>query len=83
MDRFAAFLRSHGKMAALVALAIVVLGAAVWSIDRLARTRALASAQEDASNEAMIIATSLQAELDKFSLVPLVLAEDPQVNSLR
>ena len=82
MDRFAAFLRSHGKMAALVALAIVVLGAAVWSIDRLARTRALASAQEDASNEAMIIATSLQAELDKFSLVPLVLAEDPQVNSL-
>lgn len=30
----------------------------------------------------MIIAASLQAELDKFSLVPLVLAEDPQVNSL-
>ena len=66
----------------MAAIALVLLGAAIWSIDHLARTRALASAQQDARNEAMIIATSLQAELDKFSLVPLVLAEDPQVSSL-
>lgn len=82
MQRFASLFRSRGRLVALVATALVLLGAAVWSIDRLARTRALASAQEDARNEAMIIATSLQAELDKFSLVPLVLAEDPQVNGL-
>lgn len=82
MHPLATILRSHGKLVALVAIAFVLLGAAVWSIDRLTRMTALASAQEDARNEATIIATSLQAELDKFSLVPLVLAEDPQVNSL-
>ena len=82
MPRIAVFLRSHGKLVALTVTALALLGTAVWSIDRLTRMRALASAQEDARNEAMIIATSLQAELDKFSLVPLVLAEDPQVSSL-
>lgn len=82
MPRIAVFLRSHGKLVALTVTALALLGTAVWSIDRLTRMRALASTQEDARNEAMIIATSLQAELDKFSLVPLVLAEDPQVSSL-
>ena len=82
VQRFTRLLRSHGKLAALASIMLVFLSGAIWAIDRVTRTSALASARDDASNEAMIIATSLQAELDKFSLVPLVLAEDPQVLSL-
>lgn len=78
----AILLRSRGRIIALVLLAVVLIGAAIWSIDRFARARATAAAREAARNEAMIISASLQSELDKFSLVPLVLAEDPQVRSL-
>jgi two-component system C4-dicarboxylate transport sensor histidine kinase DctB len=52
------------------------------SIERLARREATAAAQQAGRNDARIIAASLQSELDKFSLVPLVLARDPQVRSL-
>lgn len=82
MDYFAASLRSRGMTVALGLLALALIGAALWSSDHLTQATATASAQEDARNEAMIISASLQSELDKFSLVPLVLAEDPQVRSL-
>jgi len=67
---------------ALGLLAVALIAAGWWSVDRLTRARATAAAQEVARNEAMIISASLQSELDKFSLVPLVLAEDPQVRKL-
>ena len=82
MRSLATLFRSHGKSVALAVIAVALTGAAFWSIDHFARARATAAAQEAARNEAMIISASLQSELDKFSLVPLVLAEDPQVRSL-
>ena len=71
--------RRRLKLVAVALMILAVIGVAVWSIDRLARARATQSAQEAARNETKIITASLQSELDKFSLVPLVLAEDPQV----
>ncbi|MFZ1742364.1 MAG: cache domain-containing protein, partial [Pontixanthobacter sp.] len=46
------------------------------------RSRALDQTGSSAKNDAAILAAGLQSELDKFSLVPLVLAEDPEVQSL-
>lgn len=65
---------------ALLVAALVV--AAFLSIERFARSGATAAAQQAGRNDARIIAASLQSELEKFSLVPLVLARDPQVRSL-
>lgn len=52
------------------------------AIDRTMRASALDEAENAAQNEAAILAAGLESELDKFSLVPLVLARDPQVQSL-
>ncbi len=62
------------------ALLVAALGLLV--IDRTMRTSALDEANRAAQNEAAILAAGLESELDKFSLVPLVLARDPQVQSL-
>lgn len=62
------------------ALLVSALGLLV--IDRTLRAAALGEAQRAARNEAAILAAGLESELDKFSLVPLVLARDPQVQSL-
>lgn len=62
------------------ALLLAALG--LLAIDRTMRTSALDEAKDAAQNEAAILAAGLQSELDKFSLVPLVLARDPQVQSL-
>ncbi len=51
-------------------------------LDRAMRTAALGEAERAAQNEAAILAAGLESELDKISLVPLVLARDPQVQSL-
>lgn len=79
MSRFFGVRRKH---AALILLGVVVIGTALWAIDRTTRAAATAAASEAAQDEAKIISASLQSELDKFSLVPLVLAEDPQVRGL-
>jgi two-component system, NtrC family, C4-dicarboxylate transport sensor histidine kinase DctB len=52
------------------------------AIDRAMRASALDEAENAAQNEAAILAAGLESELDKFSLVPLVLVRDPQVQSL-
>jgi two-component system C4-dicarboxylate transport sensor histidine kinase DctB len=62
------------------ALLMVALGLLVT--DRAMRASALGDAERAAQNEAAILAAGLESELDKFSLVPLVLAQDPQVRSL-
>ena len=65
---------------AIGALLIAALG--LLAIDRTMRASALEEAENAAKNEAAILAAGLESELDKFSLVPLVLARDPQVLSL-
>lgn len=62
------------------ALLLAALG--LLAIDRTMRASALDEAENAAQNEAAILAAGLESELDKFSLVPLVLARDPQVQSL-
>lgn len=63
------------------ALVSMALGA-LWLVDRTMRSRAIVGEQISARDDAAILATSLTSELDKFSLLPLALAEDPQVKAL-
>ena len=70
-------------LAALLVTGILLIAAlGLLVIDRTARASALGEAERAAQNEAAILAAGLESELDKFSLVPLVLARDPQVQSL-
>ena len=62
--------------------ALLVAALGLLAIDRTMRASALEEARRAAENEAAILAAGLESELDKFSLVPLVLARDPQVQSL-
>jgi two-component system, NtrC family, C4-dicarboxylate transport sensor histidine kinase DctB len=69
---------------AIIAMSAVLLTAilGLLATDRATRASAMAEASLAAKNEAAILAAGLESELDKFSLVPLVLARDPQVQSL-
>lgn len=70
-------------LAGIIAIGILLLAAlGLLAIDRTMRASALDEAENAAQNEAAILAAGLESELDKFSLVPLVLARDPQVQSL-
>jgi len=69
-------------IAILVCIALLVGAMGLLVIDRTMRLSALDEARLAAQNEAAILAAGLESELDKFSLVPLVLARDPQVRSL-
>ncbi|OYW22425.1 MAG: hypothetical protein B7Y98_03480 [Sphingomonas sp. 32-62-10] len=51
-------------------------------LDRTMRNAALAEARKVAAADAATLSAGLRSELEKFSLVPLVLAEDPQVRDL-
>ncbi len=67
----------------IIAIGILLLAAlGLLTIERTMRASALEEAQNSAENEAAILTAGLESELDKFSLVPLVLARDPQVQSL-
>ncbi len=63
-------------MLALLALLAVV------GLDRQATATAKAEARQAGRNDAAILVAGLQAELDKFSVAPLVLAGDPEVRAL-
>lgn len=70
-------------LAGIIAIGVLLIAAlGLLAIDRTMRTSALNEAENAAQNEAAILAAGLESELDKFSLVPLVLARDPQVQSL-
>jgi two-component system, NtrC family, C4-dicarboxylate transport sensor histidine kinase DctB len=73
----------RGYLAGIVAIGVLLVAAlGLLAIDRTMRGSALDEARSAAKNEAAILAAGLESELDKFSLVPLVLARDPQVQSL-
>lgn len=70
-------------LAGIIAIGVLLIAAlGLLATDRTMRAAALDEAQNAAQNEAAILAAGLESELDKFSLVPLVLARDPQVQSL-
>ena len=76
-------LPGRGYVAGIIAIGVLLIAAlGLLVIDRTMRTSALDEAEKGAKNEAAILAAGLESELDKFSLVPLVLARDPQVQSL-
>lgn len=66
-----------GSVAALLVGALAVL-----AVDRAMRTTALAETRAAAESDAAILAAGLESELNKFSLVPRVLAVDPEVAAL-
>lgn len=73
----------RGYLAGIIAIGLLLAATlGLLAIDRTMRSSALDEAQKAAQNEAAILAAGLESELDKFSLVPLVLARDPQVQSL-
>ena len=70
-------------LAGIIAIGVLLIAAlGLLAIDRATRASTLAEAENAAQNEAAILAAGLESELDKFSLVPLVLARDPEVRML-
>lgn len=68
---------------ALAALSIVLIAMlALIATDRAMRNSAMTEAKGAAEADAAILAAGLESELEKFSLVPRVLANDPQVRAL-
>jgi two-component system C4-dicarboxylate transport sensor histidine kinase DctB len=78
----------HGRLGrwylfALAAVAGVLLtGLAMLGLERAVRVSALAETRAAATSQAAILAAGLESELNKFSLVPRVLAVDPEVAGL-
>ena len=71
------------NMRLLIAAALIIASALTFvAIDRFAERRALGETQQQALNDSAILASGLQAELDKFSLVPLVLADGAQMREM-
>lgn len=70
-------LLAPGLLALLAVAALAMLG-----IERAARVSALAVARDEATSQAAILAAGLESELNKFSLVPRVLAVDSDVAEL-
>jgi len=70
-------------LAAIALVAVVLLaGLALLGLDRAMRVNALAETRAAATSQAAILAAGLESELNKFTLVPRVLAVDPQVAAL-
>lgn len=70
-------------LVSIAAVALVLLaGLAMLVLDRAVRARALDETRSAATSQAAILAAGLESELNKFSLVPRVLAVDPEVAEL-
>lgn len=74
--------KNKGLVAVLALVVLVMAALGFWVLDRAMQNSALSKAQTLSENDAAILAEGLQSELEKFSLVPLVLAEDPEVQAL-
>lgn len=73
--------RWHLVVIALVA-AVLIAVLAMLGLDRAMRVQALDETRVAAAHQATILAAGLESELNKFSLVPRVLAVDPEVAAL-
>jgi two-component system C4-dicarboxylate transport sensor histidine kinase DctB len=73
--------RWHLVALALVAAALIA-ALAMLGLDRAMRVRALDETRAAAASQATILAAGLESELNKFTLVPRVLAVDPEVADL-
>ena len=70
-------------LASIAAAAVLLLAAlAMLGLDRAMRVQALAETRAAADGQAAILAAGLESELNKFTLVPRVLAGDPDVADL-
>lgn len=70
-------------LASVALIAVLLLsGLGMLVLDRTMRFSALAETREQATSQATILAAGLESELNKFSLVPRVLAYDPAVAAL-
>lgn len=63
-------------------VSIAIASTAFMLVDRTMRARALVEEEQAALDKAAILSASLRSELDKFSLLPMALAQDPQVRAL-
>lgn len=67
----------------IAAVAVVLIAAlAMLGLESAMRVRALDETRAAATSQAAILAAGLESELNKFSLVPRVLAVDPEVSAL-
>lgn len=73
--------RWHLLAIALVA-AVLMAALAMLGLDRAIRVRAFDETRAAATSQATILAAGLESELNKFTLVPRVLAVDPEVSAL-
>jgi two-component system C4-dicarboxylate transport sensor histidine kinase DctB len=74
---------SRGYLVSIAAVAVLLLaGLAMLGLDRAMRVQALAETRAAADGQAAILAAGLESELNKFTLVPRVLAGDPEVAAL-
>jgi two-component system C4-dicarboxylate transport sensor histidine kinase DctB len=62
--------------------AALIIALAMLGLDRAMRGRAMESTRDQATSQAAILAAGLESELNKFTLVPRVLAVDPEVAAL-
>lgn len=62
--------------------ALLIGALAMLGLDRAMRARALDDTRAAATSQATILAAGLESELNKFTLVPRVLAVDPEVAAL-
>lgn len=70
------------RLIAIIAAVMAALLVGGYALDRRASSVAMAEARDVGADDAEILAAGLQAELDKFTLAPLVLAEDPEVRAM-
>ncbi|MDZ4274787.1 MAG: cache domain-containing protein, partial [Erythrobacter sp.] len=64
-------------------IGVFLIGAlAMLGLDRAMRVSAMEETRAEATSDAAILAAGLESELNKFSLVPQVLAVDPEVSAL-
>ena len=70
-------------LASVALVAVLLLSAlAMLGLDRAMRVQALSETRIAAEGQAAILAAGLESELNKFTLVPRVLAVDPEVAAL-
>jgi two-component system C4-dicarboxylate transport sensor histidine kinase DctB len=75
---------SHGRIAVIAAILATALlaGAAIWFAGSIAARGAYDLLRSDGRSSAALHTALLRSELEKFRLVPLALADDPQTRSL-